>query len=185
MNKSSGKANPNFKRLWIGFGIMAVFMGGLVIYGYAQPKEYEVVRSVEIDGDRTKVWDYIADLKQWDVWLRHDFQEKPKQFFTGTPGDTSHALNWDMGKGEANGSIKFTKVSGDTIQYDMVNGMYTNKGEFVISKKGDKCVVIWKDYGEIDSPLQRIVPNQMDKTVGVDMEKQLARLKKLVELGKI
>ena len=158
----------------------------LVIISYLLPKTYKVERSVYIKADRSLIHDLTGYFGKWELWIPWTKATDSTAIFEleGVDGQAGAAWKWD-GKILGNGEMILTEnVPGEMIAYDLSfnKGQYKSKGKIEIESTGDSCEVSWLDEGDLGyNPFSRYMGLFMDRMMGPDFEKGLAKLKKVAE----
>lgn len=164
-------------------GIIAL----LVVIAFLLPKTYKVERSIFIKSNPDVIYNLTSNFELWHLWVAwtKEFDSTAVFETTGTAGQVGTSWRWQgkkLGQGEM---IASELVPGQLIAYDLAfdQGKYKSKGRIVIEPQGDSCKVSWFDEGDLGyNPMSRYMGLFMDRMMGPDFEKGLAKLKILAEL---
>jgi len=166
---------------WI-LGIIAI----IVIVSYFLPKSYKIERSVSVKAGPDIIYGLISNFHLWHLWAPWTKEEDTTAIFTitGPAGQVGTSWGWTAEK-YGNGEMALTELTpGQLVAYDLAfdQGKYTSKGRFEIENKGDSCLVYWVDEGDLGyNPISRYMGLFMEKMMGPDFEKGLAKLKNVAE----
>jgi uncharacterized protein YndB with AHSA1/START domain len=153
--------------------------------GFFLPSAFLVERSIVINAPADRIYDYIAEPKEWtkwSVWTRRD----PKMDITygGPPFGQGARWSWKSAS-EGSGSMELTRVEPNRrVEYSLVFpdfGMRST-GEFRIEPGAGGTRVTWSSAGDVGTnPLRHYLAAAMDRLVGPDFDAGLANLKALAE----
>jgi effector-binding domain-containing protein len=166
---------------WL-LGIIAV----LVMVAFLLPKSYKVERTVFIKSNPDVVYGLTSNFQQWHLWVPWTRETDSTAVFemTGEPAQVGTSWRWD-GKELGNGEMISTELlPGHLIAYDLAfdKGKYRSKGKILTENQGDSCKVTWLDEGDLGyNPMNRFMGLFMDRMMGPDFEKGLAKLKTVAE----
>lgn len=163
-----------------------VFLVGLVLFAYILPNRWQVERSILIAASRTSIFSYINNLQQWPSWtyFSEDHDNTAQISFHGPSSGIGASLYW-AGEKLGDGKLTITESNPETgVRYAMqIQGFYPaifGKISLITTTQGTK--VIWKDQGELgNNPVNRYFGLLLEPTLGVGLEKSLAKLKEIVE----
>ncbi|HEY1871490.1 MAG TPA: SRPBCC family protein [Chitinophagaceae bacterium] len=163
-----------------------LLIAAILIYAATKPNVYPIERSILIKANPEKIFDYINNLKAWEVWTPYNQDAKGETLFSGPDSGPNAAFSWNS-KGKAGkGSMEITKSIRPTmvaIDLRMIKPfLVVNKVEFLIDPQGDGTKVTWRMQHNEPYPAKVVgIFMSMDKMVGSDFEIGLARLKNTVE----
>ena len=163
-------------------GIVAL----LVIVSFLLPKNYKVERSVTIASKTSLLYTLTSNFELWHVWVPWTREADSSAVFTiqGEPGKVGTSWEWE-GKVFGNGRMVLTETTpGQGIAYDLAfdHGKYQSKGRIILESRADSVKVSWLDEGNLGwSPINRYFGLFMDRMMGPDFEKGLAKLKTIAE----
>lgn len=173
------------KFLYIVLGIIALFF----IVAFIAPKDYVVVRSVEINQPKEVVFEYIKLLKNQDefaTWMQKD--PNTQKTYRGVDGTEGFVSRWesdheDVGVGEQ----EILKIAeGERIDYEL---RFEAPWEAVspawlstVSTSAQTTKVEWGFEGAMPIPMNiMLLFMDMDETLGKDLQKGLNNLKEILE----
>ena len=165
--------------------IIGVIALGIVAAGYFLPSTFEVRRSAVINAPADKVYDLIADprnWKKWSAWNRRDPDMDVN--YAGPAFGQGARFSWKSNS-EGNGNMVFTRVVPDRrIEYVLAFPEYGLKsgGSFAFDPTPAGTRVVWINSGDVGThPLKHYLAVAMDRLVGPDFEEGLANLKAIAE----
>ncbi|MEI6898568.1 MAG: SRPBCC family protein [Bacteroidota bacterium] len=172
-----------FKKIFV---ILLALIVVLVIISFFLPKNYQVKRSVAIKSDKSLVFGLVSHFNQWGLWTPWTKAIDSTAVFTleGEDGKVGTKRLW-TGKVLGEGFMLCNALTPDQLfgyDLDFSHGKYLSKGRFEFESKGDSVMVSWIDEGDLGyNPMARYMGLFMDKMMGPDFEKGLAKLKKIAE----
>jgi uncharacterized protein YndB with AHSA1/START domain len=157
--------------------------------GFMLPSRFEVKRSATIGAPAARIYELLADPKQWakwGPWAKRD--PNLKVTHQGPESGVGARFSWDSSV-EGRGSMEFTRVDpGRRIEYTLAfidHGM-DMKGVLDLEPAGNATVVTWSNEGDVGAnPLRRYLALVAGRLAGPDFEEGLARLKQLAEKGEV
>jgi effector-binding domain-containing protein/uncharacterized protein YndB with AHSA1/START domain len=158
-----------------------------MIISFFLPKTYRVERTTYIKSNPEIIYALTSDFQQWSLWVPWTKETDSTAVFTmtGPAAQVGTSWKWD-GKVLGNGEMILVEVTpGQLVAYDLAfdQGKYKSKGKITIEKQGDSSSVSWIDEGDLGySPMARYMGLFMDKMMGPDFEKGLAKLKTVAAL---
>jgi effector-binding domain-containing protein len=170
---------------YIGIGLLGLVLL-VVVVGFLLPREVTVSRSVTVKARPSRVFAEVSNLKSfhnnWSPWRELDTNSV--QTFEGPDAGKGAKMSWKGNKDMGQGSMIITAVTPDTrVDMDldfMENG--TGKSWYEITPTGEGSTVVWgmkTDLG--NNPIGRIMGLMIDKWVGADYDKGLAKFKTFIE----
>ncbi|MFD0862428.1 SRPBCC family protein [Sungkyunkwania multivorans] len=170
--------------LYILLGIVAL----IILLGIIAPSSYNVYREIEIARPKGDVFTYLRSLKrqaEWSPWEEKD--PNMLKEFRGTDGEVGSVSYWNGNKDVGEGEQEITKiVDGERIEgqlrflkpWKSVSDCYLE----TTSVEEDTTKVRWGFSGKNKFPFSIFMLfMNMDKAVGGDFEKGLAKLKTNLE----
>jgi effector-binding domain-containing protein len=156
-----------------------------VILGLTGKKEFRIERSTVIAGSPDVVWPYVSSMKNfqlWSPWAEMDTAAVIE--YSGNDGEVGSGYTW---KGEKTGQGEqiITAIEPSRSVKTHLHFMEPMEAEmdsyFTLEPVGDSTRVVWGFEGE-NGFMGRIFSTlmNMDKTVGKDFEKGLAKLHTVV-----
>lgn len=167
----------------LGIVLIAIVLIGAVL-AFIAPKDFKVERSIVIPNSKKEVvynnlssW---SEFVKWNPWMPMDPNIKLE--YKGEAGQIGSSYSWkgnkDVGAGEMTitGLTEFEKVESDLHFLEPFEAK--NKTAFAMTPEGTGYKVTWTMSGENSFPMNIFsVFMDMDKMVGPDFEKGLAKLK--------
>jgi effector-binding domain-containing protein len=158
----------------------------LVLIAYLLPGSYKVERSIAIKSGTDMPYLLASNFNLWHLWAPWTKETDTTAVFTisGETGKAGSGWSWvgdEFGQGEM---VISELIQGKVIRYNLAfdHGKYKSVGEFKFEQAGDSCIVTWIDQGELGlNPLSRYMGLLMNKMMGPDFEKGLAKMKIVAE----
>ena len=168
-------------------GIIVTLVVLFVIGGMLLPSEQHVERSVIVNADPAKVFSMVNDYREfnkWSPWATYD-PEGTRYEFTGPATGVGSKMSWSSEHPNVgNGAQEITESQPNK----MVRSKLTFEGfetpsyaTFNLEPSDGGTRVTWAFDANLDSMVGRYMGLMMDKWVGADYERGLARLKELAE----
>lgn len=166
--------------------ILVALLGIYLVLCLVGPAKIHVERSVDINSPtafvKSKLADYQFFHESWSPWTERD--PGMKKSFDGNAGQPGHKLSWESDKKEVGkGSMTYKYTRNDTVMHSLY---FEGEGEGPVYHvvKGDetKSNVTWVMANDVPF-FARVFMLFMDveKIVGADFEKGLAKLKTALE----
>ena len=171
-------------------GILAlvlIVVGALCIVVAKQPEEFRVMRSAEINAPTDKVFEFVNDFHKWDSWSPWAKMDRNmKVTYSGPDSGVGAAYSW-VGNDEV-GEGKMTIRSNHPPKQIVIDLEFIkpfaakNITGFDFKAEGEKTNITWSMAGKKNFIMKAFcLVMDMDKTVGADFEKGLAKLKTVAE----
>jgi hypothetical protein len=148
---------------------------------------YSVQRSVTIDAPPARIYGQIANLHKWISWSPwEDLDPELKRTYSGAEAGTGAVYRWSGNRKAGQGRMEITDATEPSrVQIDLVFEKpfkAQNDTVFTISPEGSGSRVDWSMTGK-NTLVTKVMGifKSMDKMVGPDFEKGLARLKETSE----
>jgi hypothetical protein len=147
---------------------------------------YEVVRSTTIQADPARVHPLIDDLHRWPAWSPwEDVDPDLQRTYSGPGSGVGAHYAWKGNRKAGEGSMEITGSTAERIDLDlafMKPFENKNKVTFQLRPSGAGTEVTWRMNGETKG-LWAVASKvfSMDRLVGKDFDKGLARLKAVAE----
>ncbi|MCX6250716.1 MAG: SRPBCC family protein [Bacteroidetes bacterium] len=158
----------------------------LVIIAFLLPKTYKVERSIYIKANNQTISNLVVNLTKWDLWSpwTTSVDTTMKYELVGKDGQVGTKRTW-TGKKMGSGEMVISELlPGQKVALDLNfnNGKIKSKSEFTFESQGDTSKVSWMITGDLGyNPMARYMGLFMNKMMGPDFEKGLAKLKKVAE----
>ena len=149
---------------------------------------FVVERRVTVDAPAAAVHDLVDDFHQWPKWSPwEDIDPDMERTFTGSERGVGARYAWSGNRKAGAGSMEITGSTPERIDLAL---HFTkpfradNVLHYSFLERPDGTEVVWQMTGE-HTGLMRVLGKvmSMEKMVGPDFEKGLARLKAAVEVG--
>jgi uncharacterized protein YndB with AHSA1/START domain len=167
-------------------GILAALFALMGIYAWFKPKNFRIERSTVINAPPETIHEYLADFRKWAGWSPWEALDPQMQrTYSGSSEGVGAAYAWE-GTKAGSGDMLITRSDPQTgISLDLnftKPFKANNQTDITLTKEGDNTRVNWAMYGP-HPYFHRLmsVVFSMDKMVGKDFEKGLAKLKSLSE----
>jgi len=148
---------------------------------------YTVERSLTIDAPAARIYEQIADFHHWTKWSPwEDVDPDLKRTYSGAESGTGAVYGWSGNRKAGQGRMEVTDATEPSrVQIDLVfekPWKARNDTTFTIASQGSGSLVTWSMTGK-KSLITKVmgVFKSMDKFLGPDFEKGLARLKATTE----
>lgn len=169
------------KVLYVIIGILVLYLV-LALFG---PKQIKVERQVSINKPAQLVKEKLGDFKffhdSWSPWTEKD--PSMQTTYEGTPGVVGHRYTWTGNKDVGSGAMELVGFMGDTIMDKLTfKGEGDSKAYYILKDNNASTDVTWGmmfDVGFMGRPVMLFM--NMDKMLGADYEKGLAKLKSSLE----
>jgi Polyketide cyclase / dehydrase and lipid transport len=167
-------------------GILAALLVVIAVYAWIKPKTFRIERTAVINAPPETIHEYLADFRKWGGWSPWEALDPDMVRTYKGPGEGVGAgYAWE-GRKAGSGNMLITQSDPQTgISLDLnftKPFKANNQTDITLTKEGDNTRVNWAMYGP-HPYLHRLmsVVFSMDKMVGKDFEKGLAKLKSLSE----
>jgi uncharacterized protein YndB with AHSA1/START domain len=169
---------------------LGILFGLFILIGLVLPGEIQVVRSIEIDAPREKVFPLVDDLRElnrWSPWATMDSAARYE--FSGPQSGVGARMSWssenpDVGKGSQE-IIRSHPPEQLVLRIDL-GPQGQADAQFNLEPVDGGTHVSWAFRYEIGYDLiGRYAGYIMSKLVGEKYDEGLARLKKLAETGSV
>ncbi len=170
--------------------VLAIVAAAVVIFLIVvatRPGEFRIERSTSINAPANVVFPLVNDFHQWPAWSPWEGKDPNiKRSYDGPPAGTGAVYSWQGNKQVGEGRMTITESSPSALVRLKLEFLKpfaaTNIGEFTFRPAGNQTSVTWAMSGK--SPfmvkLFSLFMN-MDKMVGSEFEKGLAKMKSIAE----
>jgi uncharacterized protein YndB with AHSA1/START domain len=166
---------------------LAVIVAGFLIFVATRPSDFRITRSAVISAPPSAVFDRVNDLhrfQEWSPWIEMD--PAARTTYAGPPAGTGAIFNWAGNKNVGEGSMTITESRPSELvrfKLDFLKPFpSTSTAEFTFKPEGRGTQVTWSMFGQHSFvPKALFCFMNMDKMVGGQFEKGLAKLKLLSE----
>ncbi len=148
---------------------------------------YEVSRSIPVEADPARVHGLVNDFREWRAWSPwEDLDPALERTYEGPEAGVGARYSWRGNRKAGEGSMELTSSTPQRIEVALTflrPFKASNQVTFdLVPSSGGSTDVTWTMTGEqkgLMGVLGKVIP--MDKLVGKDFEKGLARLKAAAE----
>jgi polyketide cyclase/dehydrase/lipid transport protein len=168
-----------------GIGVLAII--GVLVYAATLSDTFQVQRSLRINASADKIFPLINDMRSMNTW--NPFAEADpniKITYTGPDSGKGARYEWTGDSKVGEGNIEITDASSPnkvTLQLNMLKPLEAhNTVVFTLVPNGNGTDVTWAMNGErpfIGKVMDAVF--NMDRMVGGQFEKGLAKLKAIAE----
>jgi hypothetical protein len=148
--------------------------------------DYEVTRSTTIAAEPSRIHALIDDFHEWPAWSHwEDLDPNLQRIHSGSASGVGAHYAWQGNRRAGKGSMEITSSTPEQIGIALsFLKPFKSKSrvDFSLVPAGEGTTVTWRMTGEQKGMMAvfgKVVP--MDKLVGKDFEKGLARLKAAAE----
>ena len=167
--------------------VLAAVVVLFVVVVMAQPAEFQVVRTAVIAAPASAVFEQVNDFHKWEHWSPWEkLDPAMKKTFEGPSSGTGAVYSWAGNSEVGEGRMTVT----ESRPYELIRLKLeflepfaaTNATEFTFAPEGNQTRVTWKMTGENNFIGKAFcLFMDMDKMVGGDFDKGLARMKTVAE----
>jgi hypothetical protein len=151
--------------------------------------DFEVVRSTTIAAPRERVHGLIDDFRAWRAWSPwEDVDPNLKRDYSGADSGVGSKYAWEGNRKAGKGNMEIVSSTPERIDVRLVfekPWKATNQVAFELAPSGDTATdVTWRMSGAtrgVAALVSKLYP--VDRMVGKDFEKGLARMKGAAESG--
>ena len=148
--------------------------------------DFSMSRSTTVDAPSDRVHGLVDDFRQWQQWSPWEgLDPQLERTYSGPDAGVGATYAWSGNRKAGRGSMQITSATPHSIGIALEflkPFKASNDIEFTFVPHGDTTDVAWRMSGEqkgFAALFGKLVP--MDKLVGKDFEKGLARLKAVAE----
>lgn len=162
---------------------LIVIIAAILIYASTKPNTYRVERSISINATPEKVMPLIDDFHNWDKWSPWaHLDPNMKVTYGGSPSGKGAVYAWEGNNKVGAGRMEILDERAPgyaDMQLDFYKPMKdTARTEFNLVPEGTGTQVSWVMSGNMTYIAKVMcVFKSMDKMIGGDFEKGLAKLK--------
>jgi hypothetical protein len=172
----------------IGLALLALILAVLCIVAL-QPAAYRVARSTQIAASPAEVYALINDFHKWDGWSPWaKLDPNMKVTYSGPPAGTGSIYHWSSAQDDV-GEGRMTITHNVPVERVNINLEFlkpfasTALTEFTVMPASGGSTVEWAISGENNFMAKgfMLAMGGMEKVIGADFEKGLAKMKALAE----
>lgn len=163
--------------------VLLLIIVAILLYATTRPNSFHVERSITINAPAEKIVPLVDDFHQWPRWSPwENLDPNMKRTISGAPSGPGAMYAWDGNRKVGAGRMEITEERKPThvgINLEFIRPMTgTNPTSFDFTPEGSGTRVNWV----MDGPMPYIskvmcIFMSMDKMVGGDFDKGLAKLK--------
>lgn len=166
-------------------GGLALLVLLAVAVAFFLPKTYRVERSAVINARPEVIYTQVGDLRAWKNWTAwHERDPEMKLSYSENSAGVGAWSAWES-KSEGNGKMTFTKVEPQkqvVYQLEFPDFGMISSGTMAIAPDGAAQRVTWVSEGNLGmNPVNRWFGLFLDRMIGADFERGLAKLKPVSE----
>lgn len=150
--------------------------------------QFAVERTETIDASPQEIFPQIGNLQGWDNWSPWgEMDPNMNKTYSGEPGTVGSSYHWTGNRKVGEGRMTLTDVRPDEkveIDLNFIKPFKSrNVTEIFLTPEGDGTMVTWRMTGPhtFMTKVMGFIGRSMDKMVGPDFEKGLAKLKQITE----
>jgi hypothetical protein len=148
--------------------------------------EFEISRKTVVAAPRERVRALIEDFRQWRQWSPwEEVDPELKREYSGAETGVGARYAWEGNRKAGKGNMQIAGATADRVELDLnfeKPWKASNKVYFELTPSGEDTEVQWRMTGHnkgFAAVFAKVMP--MDRMVGKDMEKGLARMKAAAE----
>jgi hypothetical protein len=172
------------KKILIALAVIVIVFAVIVAL---QPSEYRVARSATIAAPAPAVFAQVNDFHKWEAWSPWaKLDPAMKQTYEGALAGTGAVYTWSGNNQVGEGRMTLTESRPNEfvrIKLEFLKPFAsTAASEFAFKPEGNQTAVTWSMAGKNNFMAKAFgLFMNMDKMIGGDFEKGLARMKSVVE----
>ncbi|HLJ10196.1 MAG TPA: SRPBCC family protein [Planctomycetaceae bacterium] len=166
---------------------LVVLVAGFAAFVAAQPADFRVTRSAAMSAPPSRIFAQVNDFHNWEAWSPWaKLDPAAKNTFEGPSAGPGAIFKWSGNDEVGEGSMTLIDSRPSdliTIKLQFVRPFEdTQTSEFTFVPDGDQTIVTWSIFGEKNFVSKAVcLFMNMDKMLGGEFEKGLAKLKSVVE----
>jgi len=148
----------------------------------ASSKEFEVTREATIPAPRDRVFELLSDFHRWPEWSPwEELDPDMRRTHSGAPSGVGAVYEWDGNRKAGQGRMEITGATPSQIEIALQflkPWKSNNRATFELADQDGGTHVTWRMAGP-KTFMTRVMGifMSMDKAIGGDFEKGLARLR--------
>ena len=148
---------------------------------------FEVTRATTIQADPARVHGLVNDFREWTAWSPwEDLDPELERTYSDPSSGVGAHYAWKGNRKAGEGSMEITGSGADRVEIELAflkPMRNTQLVEFVLAPVGAGTDVTWRMSGQHEGLMMNLFSKvvSMDKLIGKDFEKGLARLKAVAE----
>jgi Polyketide cyclase / dehydrase and lipid transport len=173
--------------LWIIFKLFLAVIALLLVYAWFKPDQFRLERSAFVNAAPEKIYSQVANFHNWQAWSPWEGLDPDlKRTYAGADEGLGAIYSWEGNKKVGAGRMELTEANpktGVSLKLDFFRPFKANNlTDISFTPEGSGTRVNWAMYGP--QPFAgRLMTTfvSMDKMVGGDFERGLAKLKAVSE----
>lgn len=173
--------------LWIVAGVIGAIVAIVLVLAAMKPAEFRIERSLDVQATPASLHRFVNDFAQWTQWSPWEgIDPNLRRTYSGAAAGVGAHYAWasdNQKAGEGNMTITGSSPEQIDLTLEFIKPFRaTNYASFVFRGGGNKTTVTWtmKGRNNFGAKVFSLLMN-MDKLVGGDFEKGLAKLRTLAE----
>ena len=148
---------------------------------------YRVERSIDVDAPANAIYPHLVDFHEWTAWSPwEDLDPNLARTYSGTPSGVGAVYEWSGNRKAGRGRMEIseeTTPNALSVRLDFLKPLKSSSiVSFALTPEGSGTRVTWSMVGRKTFMTKVMgIFTSMDKLIGPDFERGLARLKKLAE----
>ncbi|WP_306363041.1 SRPBCC family protein [Nocardia sp. CC227C] len=146
--------------------------------------DFELARQTVIAAEPSRIRALIDDFHQWKTWSPwEDLDPDLERVYSGADRGLGAKYDWKGNRKAGQGSMEITSVTSDTVGIRLEfekPWKASNQASFELRPVDGGTEVTWRMTGQ-RTRMMTMLGKLMDKLIGKDFEKGLARLKAAAE----
>jgi uncharacterized protein YndB with AHSA1/START domain len=171
-------------KILIALAVIVIALVGVVA---VQPSKFRIARTATISAPAPAVFAHVNDFHKWEGWNPWaQLDPAMKQTYEGASAGTGAIYTWAGNREVGEGRMTMTESRPPElirIKLEFLKPFKaTNTAEFTFKPEGEQTVVTWAMTGENNFTGKAVgLVTNMDRMVGGQFEKGLARMESVVE----
>lgn len=167
--------------------IVAVLVAAVVAFVSTRLANFTIARTVRIQATAEAIYPHLDDFHRWTAWSPYEtIDPNMARTYEGAPSGKGAVYGWSGDNKAGEGRMAITEA--DAPSKLLIDLAFTrpmkaqNVAEFTLRPEGGATQVTWAMHGENNFMSKQMhALFNIDKMVGADFEKGLAKLKAVVE----
>lgn len=173
--------------IWFILKLIAIAIALVLVYAWFKPNNFRVERSALVNAPPEKIYAQVANFHNWMDWSPWEGLDPDlKRTYAGSAEGLGAIYSWEGNKKVGAGRMELTRAdprTGVSLKLDFFRPFKANNlTDISFAPEGKATRVNWAMYGP-QPFIGRLMTTfvSMDKMVGNDFEKGLAKLKSVSE----
>ena len=166
--------------------IVALIIVALIVYAATKPNTFRIERNAGIKATPEKILALLEDFREWRKWSPwEELDPNLKRTYSGAEKGVGAVYAWEGNNKAGHGRMEILEASPRRvrIKLDFLKPFKaSNTAEFTLTPAGENTTVNWAMYGAQPFMVKLMgIFMDMEKMVGPDFEKGLAKMKRAAE----